>query len=951
MMFAALLYKEYREHRAIWLALALVGAGLVFGVPLLYEPDARVRQSFLEMLGISALVVAWTYGVVCGAMLLAGEREGGTQEFLDMLPTSRLPLWLAKCVIGVLFVYLQVVLLGVLGLVQGIYPQGHAVAGALALLAAGMVGYVWGMLFSALARNVLNAIGLAILFQVVILPLCAVGGYFVLAILAFLLNFSSVGEIVAFGVTGVLMLAAPLPLSALIYTGIDRRRHRMRTSLIHDVSRWWSGSSAVRWLAWRQLRGVYLGLLIFSLLAAVPVIGKGLLTWPVLTLGLGAFCGVAVFLDEQSGAYRFLGEQRFPLGTIWRVKVGRLFLAVLGCVLVMLFMALMVYLFSGPHHARLLFSPENRDAFPEHTFLVRTFGTLLMRDTIPPGLFLFLWPIYGFAIGSVCGLLFRKPLVAMVAAFGLGALLAGAWAPSLMLGGLHLWQVAGVPIVLLFCSRLLMHVWASDCLRSWTTVGYVAVTAVLCAVLTALGLWYRVVEIPDTREPKDFPSFVASLPTPEENEAGRLIRGGLGRLADVRRTWGHQPQPGAGPGNAAPKNVLDQFQDVLLHGWPDANDELGDWLDNAFKEDWWKRLAEAAQKRTGVVEDPRDLKVHSPVRTLDSAPLAAMLLAARGLQMQKMKGDPAVFVGDLATTLALVRNLQNHAPRLSAAVARHIEAQQLEALTRWLEQLEGEPALLARVAKELREHSEWLPADYHEQYLAEYLIALNSLDQPEDWPEWRTHGSGIGGAEPFLLQLCWRLPYERERQGRVIRALHWGDPEARRCVPRESRTTVPLSHGGPILEIGHPRRVVRLGAAQLMVALRRFQAETGRPAERLEELVPKYLASIPEDPFRGQPFRYRLSKGEEIIWPRPDEVLAGGAAGAHVPGGPGAFPPLRELTRTVAPGQGILWSVGEDKQDGDAKRQGLGNGVETARKGEDLIFLVPLPPNKRAAKD
>ena len=103
-MFAALLYKEYREHRSIWLALAFSGVAVVFGVPLLYQPPPGQVPIFHEMLAVTVVILAWAYGVVCGAMLLAGEREGGTQKFLDMLPTSRLPLWLAKCIIGGLLV-------------------------------------------------------------------------------------------------------------------------------------------------------------------------------------------------------------------------------------------------------------------------------------------------------------------------------------------------------------------------------------------------------------------------------------------------------------------------------------------------------------------------------------------------------------------------------------------------------------------------------------------------------------------------------------------------------------------------------------------------------------------------------------------------------------------------------------------------------------------------------
>ncbi len=111
--------------------------------------------------------------------------------------------------------------------------------------------------------------------------------------------------------------------------------------------------------------------------------------------------------------------------------------------------------------------------------------------------------------------------------------------------------------------------------------------------------------------------------------------------------------------------------------------------------------------------------------------------------------------------------------------------------------------------------------------------------------------------------------------------------------------------------------------------------------------MPTYLARIPEDPFSGRPFRYRLSKGEDILWPQRVQSRAGAAAVA--PGamaGAAGGPALPEPTRHVVAGQGILWSVGEDRQDDDAQRQGLGTERSETRRGEDLIYLVPLPATK-----
>jgi hypothetical protein len=119
-----------------------------------------------------------------------------------------------------------------------------------------------------------------------------------------------------------------------------------------------------------------------------------------------------------------------------------------------------------------------------------------------------------------------------------------------------------------------------------------------------------------------------------------------------------------------------------------------------------------------------------------------------------------------------------------------------------------------------------------------------------------------------------------------------------------------------------------------------YQAEVGKPAEKLANLVPKYLTSIPLDPFDGKQIRYRLSRGEDLSWPQ--SAIAGdqGAAPAGVGAAPDPGREDRPSTRRVPPGQGILWCVGADgRDDGGHSQQTPGptNKLLT----EDVIFLVP----------
>jgi hypothetical protein len=155
--------------------------------------------------------------------------------------------------------------------------------------------------------------------------------------------------------------------------------------------------------------------------------------------------------------------------------------------------------------------------------------------------------------------------------------------------------------------------------------------------------------------------------------------------------------------------------------------------------------------------------------------------------------------------------------------------------------------------------------------------------------------------------------------------------------PREAELLPPMLFRSGQLERGWKARLRELEVRRLMVALRLYQSEKNKPATALEQLVPGYIDAIPPDPFDGQPIRYRLSKGEKIVWPRErGQALGGGAP--EMPAAPGLGDPVvapQEPTREVPAGQGILWSVGEDGHDNGGHRQ-----------GDDLIFLVPLPGKK-----
>ena len=146
-MIVSILWKECREQLPAWIGLASVGAAAFLGVPLLTlsgglaeHPETR------DALCVLAGPVAWTYGLICGAMLLVMEREVGTQPFLDALPGWRLRLWLAKSLAGIVLVVAQVAALTALAAAGQVFDDWPRLAGTVGwMLAAGLCGLAWGL--------------------------------------------------------------------------------------------------------------------------------------------------------------------------------------------------------------------------------------------------------------------------------------------------------------------------------------------------------------------------------------------------------------------------------------------------------------------------------------------------------------------------------------------------------------------------------------------------------------------------------------------------------------------------------------------------------------------------------------------------------------------------------------------------------------------------------------
>ncbi len=178
-----LAWKEFREHRAIWLTMVVMTCALALGLSEII--GAGDPANALVAVTLAILCMAGAYGVVCGSMMYAGEHEGGTLVFLDIFLGRRGLLWLGKGAIGVLLVVTEA--LAVAGLLYFLKQAPPSWAPVLigqstplllnrergplwgleiwflVLPVVTLEAYIWGLFGSALTRRVLTGAAVAAL--------------------------------------------------------------------------------------------------------------------------------------------------------------------------------------------------------------------------------------------------------------------------------------------------------------------------------------------------------------------------------------------------------------------------------------------------------------------------------------------------------------------------------------------------------------------------------------------------------------------------------------------------------------------------------------------------------------------------------------------------------------------------------------------------------------------
>jgi hypothetical protein len=966
-----LAWKEWREHRSIWLTMVLMTGLLGFGLPRLLPPGDATGS--LTTVALAVLALAAAYGMVCGAMMFAGEHEGGTLPFLDAFLGRRGRLWLGKSLVGVVLAAAEGLAVALVLFLLGQEPPawGPAVVGLggssimrwrpnaavspgpglwfAVLPVVTLEAYAWGLFGSSLARRVLTGAAIAALATAplwlvassapppIFLALRLVAAAVVLAIscsafrnqsrettlgpppvpeelpdprrrfIALWEEFER--EDRAAGRDGhgrhePVVVAAPEPPvgrePATVEAPIRRRRRQTEAGSAFEV---------LWWLTLRQAWPLFLGLAGVGLLVGFVVPSGGQLLWPIATLLLGVACGPATFGAEQRDlSYQFLAAQRFPLGTVWRFKVLFWLAAAFLAASVMALGALVVMLAKLFLVRRAPLGPGA--GLPDGIEL----GTL--RDLLGPLLFLGVWLAYGFCTGQVVVWLCRKVILAVVLSVLIAAAALGLWMPSLLCRGMIGWPLWVPPLLMLAATRLLMRAWASGRIQERKPLAALAGFGAAALAWVALSYGFRAWELPDVGAPLDPAAFRASVPSGQANAAGQKV---LEAIADVEQPRG--------------------------------------------KEDLWLvRMAEAARLPAGVIEVPRG---DGQPATLSHLPACKKLTERlRSLARDKQAtAQPGAAFDHLAQVLALSRGLRNKAPLASYLAGVEAEEGALEGLDRFLAAGKPDPALLRRVLDELNRHAAETPPPL-DCLQTECFRAGGLLDNPTAWAfvspgprqpgkvteRWLVHGIAISFETPWeaerktrLWQLVWAGLF------RAVETPPWQVPLAPEDPGPATESTrhilqgwLPAAEGpGATLTAARLARLLdaswlsderlycpverlrtvatrarwRVDGVRLAVALALFRVETGQPAAKLDDLVPKYLPELPVDPYSGQAFRYRVSPGE------------------HIDG-----------AGNVRAGQGIVWSTGPDRVDHGGRLHGgwlPDDNPEWQSRALDLVTLVP----------
>jgi hypothetical protein len=890
-IFWRLVWKEYRQQRALWLAIA--AAGLIFQVAVLVYCVLNGVSDLPDKVFTVALSVPILYSLGCGATLFAGEHEADTFSFQQSLPVAAGRVFKAKVVFALFSALALFPVLWLLAFAMTSWKLPDA-NWHRQLWGGGVVATVEVLIWATLGSLVLGRV----------LPAAIVSG-----VVAVLLGYSSLVTVMLFG--GLFQqqvddyfLTLPLrSLCALIGflvavkfgrcwfderpTGWSTLRPGIRAKAarsIHNVKATkLTVMQRLLWQVWRESRatifwfaGGYFVLVLWFALGANLTNSRGphweASFWllPFLATALGA----SVFWSDQQGQqYRFFTEHGVRPRLVWlsrqlvrsAVLVG---IAAMACV-------------------TLLFEwPEERGL---------------------PGAALGL-TVLMFAAGQVCSIFIRSGIVAIFSAVLCSVVLFG-WTMFLIELGVW-WVVSSLPLPLIFwwVTWLYAPKWIQE--RTTWRVRIVTAASIVVPLLGVMGATaaYRVYEIPAI-----VTSFDTSLvTTPVSAEAQKTAE------------------------MYAEASVL--FLNKV------AIDADGKYA-IASRDDEWQRgidlfitASERKESHFPSFSDP-------PAETLFYLEdlLNAVVAEARQLVSEsKFEESERIY----ESLLRYVAHLYHQrSTSLYAFTGGNTESKLWEELPNWAAASNQDNKRILKMLDNVQEFGAHNSPDWRLALLEEHVLAQRTAAMDD---EVLTNYYGMDRRGRILFKIVGTLmPWERWRVSRLADVLTESElmrlnqpatplsyRQIFRSVPAEAEFTLTTRSGGrfivgedelltwtrttPFLQfapyhLGNNYRLsfervrAQRSAVETQLALIAWRKQHGQLPESLDELVHNPFETLPVDAYTQRPFVYFPNGIEEEIW--DDDGMMGmamGGMGSGMFGGELAPMMLRKV-RTDP----FIWSPGE----------------------------------------
>ncbi len=901
-IFRRLLWKEFRQQWAFWVATALIIL-MILALASIVESMFQQKTDDFSYLGV-VLALSAFYALGCGAMLFAGEHEAGTFEFQRSLPVTAFRVFLAKVVFAMVAMVAMACVLSVAAILADQY-RGHSLKRPVAwwewCLLYGYVlslAFLWGMLFSLLIKRVL----LATFLGAVVGLLCSgLGRVFV-------------GDVIDdyFPKTVILFLFFLADLSVLIIANIwlGRRWFGARSSYIGRAAARWGltdsplaalddenmqtprTSTIVRRLAWQQWR---FSRLIMGTIVLACVTLFLMSTWMLFTSfphtassndfyqGLGkvslflawcmvTFFGCSVFLGDQRGhSVRFLAQRAARPLHVWFsrqiVWAAPLLLIFLGFLLFCVF-----YFFRFMVDVVPTITQENT----WYQCVWWVLGHFWRGVIIQPAEWLAIIALI-FAAGQLCSMLFRSSLLAMVFGLTLSAVCA-AWIAFMMLLGISpLWSVLPIAIGMFYATLLHTPNWMRDHVgwRQYLRLTTAAVMPIM-VILVAIP-FYRVYSIPGGGPGFDVAAF--NRPETQAEKATVAMYHKASKLME--------PNPQGEPGvEASQYDRLNVWNLKVSQAEKESREKLKaeatTWIE-ANQEVIQQALAASRQESCGQID--RQSKF-PPTMTL------AFLLVIDGHRLTGQgKLDLAAerYLGALRIASHLGRGITFRGGEI-------IEGRAYEGLRYWSAAPGQTPARIKAAIEQIDAIAKTRPS--RDEAIKTEHTNMRSVIQGKNTGDGRSFSDFHGN----WLSYKWNsLPWERARFLRMLdRATaqdleslkNMGDPASFRpgMTPQFSSLPSQLIESSPFGGVNFFKRYhegpgyfgqiafyelntrTARRATKIILALMAWKLEHGELPKTLDQLVGPYFKTLPTAPRAGTVFTYFPKGLPKSIWAYPPQA-------------------------------------------------------------------------------